>query len=382
MGIGIGRRILPLLIAFIFLVIVALWPRPARGALVEPEYREATSCTDLAPGGVTWYEFKVTAPVTDIYGNGYISVAVTVYEATGGTLVDWNANQLIDAVYVAGGNGGNLYQYSPPGSAVTNDSGLHAPLNPSGQNYHDPEELFFCSTSPLDPTETPIPTPTEMPTNTPTSEPTNTPTSEPTNTPTSEPTNTPTSEPTNSPTPTATNLPTTTPTTTATATTIGTTPATATAPPPTAPPVTPTATATALPPPSGHSKFFPLLSKVTALGGEEPNDNCGDAYLIAPNYTHQFLPDDLNDWFTFILPAAGNLRIVVEQFAPLHGQIAAYRGESCTPGELQLLQNYGFPGLTKTLDLGQQPAGRYYLYVSNDGAFSQSEPYRLSITVE
>jgi hypothetical protein len=115
---------------------------------------------------------------------------------------------------------------------------------------------------------------------------------------------------------------------------------------------------------------------------KNPTTDCADAYPIVINYTHQFLPDDMHDWFTFILREAGNLRIVVDQFIPLHGQIAAYRGESCSPGQLLLLQNYGFPRLTKTLDLGQQPAGRYYLYVSNDGAPNESEPYLLSITVE
>ena len=385
MSTSIGRRIIPLLIAVTLMAGIGLLVRPASGAAVAPVYRVANGCAELAPAGTLWYEFGIIGPTTDSYSTGSLTVNLTVYEgpADGGSglLVDWAANQSIDAVYVAGGPGGNFYQYSPPGSARDSDTGLHAPLNPSGQNFHAPAAIFFCSISPFVATATPTNTPTNTPTSTPTHTPTNTPSSTPTEAPTNTPTNTPTSTADNPPTKTPTATPTN--TATATATPTGTLQPTATAPATETPPAeTPTPTATVPPPPAGVSVYFPVLAKVTSPGGEEPNDRCADAYPIVVNYTHQFLPDNQHDWFTFVLHAAGNLRIVVEQFAPLHGQIAAYRGESCTQGELLLLQNYGFPGLTKTLDLGQQPAGRYYLYVSNDGALNGSEPYLLSITVE
>jgi hypothetical protein len=388
-----GRRFLPLLLAFILLLGASLLVKPARSAAVTPTYWVANGCAELAPGGTVWYEYGITAPETGTYSNAYLTVDLLVYAGSAmgfnGLLVNWIANQPIDAVYVAGGPGGYLFQYNPPGTPVTSDQELHAPPNPSGQNLHVPEEIFFCSTSPLAPTSTPTSTPSSTPTNTPTNTPTSTPTNTPTSTPeqtaTNTPTNTPTSTvedtPTSTPTFTPTNTPTNTPTATPTPT--GTLQPTATAPATETPPAdTPTPTATVPPPPSGVSVYFPLLAKATIPGGEEPNDRCADAYPIIINYTHQFLPDDLHDWFTFILPAAGNLRIVVDDFIPREGQIAAYRGESCTPGELLLLGNYGFPGLTKTLELGLQPAGRYYLYVSNDGALNPSEPYQLSITVE
>lgn len=113
-------------------------------------------------------------------------------------------------------------------------------------------------------------------------------------------------------------------------------------------------------------------------GGEEPNDGCGDAYFIAVNRTHQFLPDDLYDWFTFVMATDSVLSVAITEFTPLYGQVAAYRGESC--GSATLLANYGDPGTTKTLALGQQPAGSYYLFVSNDGTLSTTQPYQLTIT--
>jgi hypothetical protein len=349
-----GRGRVLLLVFTILVASFAVAVRFVAGELVDPVYREANSCTELAPEGFTWSELRIPAPVSDSYANEYLTVTLDVYSDTLGPAFDWWATELIDAVYVMGGPGGNLYQYRPPGPAVYADTGLHAPANPGG-NYRDIEEVLFCYTEGLEPTSTPTATETI--------------------------TVTATVTPTGTTAPTATNAPTA--TATPTATTTGTPFVTPTAPPTETPPAeTPTPTATVPPPPSDVALHLPLLAKVTGPGGEEPNDRCADAYPIVVNYTHHFLPDDMHDWFTFVLPAAANLRIVVDHFIPLDGQIAAYRGERCTPGELQLLQNYGFPGLTKTLDLGQQPAGRYYLYVSNDGEFSDTEPYRLTITAE
>lgn len=74
------------------------------------------------------------------------------------------------------------------------------------------------------------------------------------------------------------------------------------------------------------------------------------------------------------------MTVTLADFSPLAGQIAAYRGASCSSS--QLLGNNGDTASTKVLDLGGQPAGRYFLYVSNDGVMSATEPYTLIVTTQ
>lgn len=191
----------------------------------------------------------------------------------------------------------------------------------------------------------------------------------PTMTPTMTPTLTPTVTATPTHTPTGTLPPTGTATSTATATRTPT--ATSTATPSTTP------TVTASPTPVAYRAWLPLLLAIGAPGGEEPNNVCAEAYPLSMNRPYQFLPADQHDWFTFVLPQAAQVTLRVTNFAPLEGQVAAYRGESC--GATVTLGNYGQPGTTKTLSLGMQPAGRYFVYVSNDGEPNSTERYGLVV---
>jgi hypothetical protein len=129
------------------------------------------------------------------------------------------------------------------------------------------------------------------------------------------------------------------------------------------------------PPPAGFRLF--LAVAMLGPGGEEPNNRCADAYAVEPNRTYRFLADDQHDWFTFVLAEAAEVTVRLRDFVPESGQVAAFRGESC--GATVTLGNYGLPGTTKTLALGVQPAGRYFVYVSNDGVMNGSEPYELVV---
>ena len=314
-----ARKLAPELVVLLLLLGLVLTTRTVQ-ADPPPVYREADSCAELAPPGVTWYEFRIGEVASGSYANGYLTVTLTVYQTGNRTDIDWQANRLIDAVYVAGGPGGNLYLYIPP---ATSGTGLHAPLNPSGKNYHSPQMLLLCSTMELEPTATPPPPATA----------------------------------------------TATATGTVTATATATTMATATA--------TLTPTVTMEPPPAGFRIFLALAMK--GPGAEEPNNVCGEASPIAVNQPYRFLADDEHDWFTFVLAEAGEITVRLRDFAPERGQVAAYRGESC--GSSITLGNYGLPGPTKTLALGTQPAGRYFVYVSNDGVMNGAEPYELVVEV-
>jgi hypothetical protein len=66
-----------------------------------------------------------------------------------------NADPDVLAVFVKGGDTGNLYEYDPPADA---DTGLVAPLGPQGQATGI-SHISFCYLVPA-PTPTPTPTPT------------------------------------------------------------------------------------------------------------------------------------------------------------------------------------------------------------------------------
>lgn len=301
------------LAALLLLAALAIQVRTAHGDPTPLVYRDADSCAQLAPAGVTWNEYRIDNPATGAYSSGYVTVELSVYRVDSGSVFDWQANLPIDAIYAAGGPGGNLYQYNPPGPSSTGDEALHAPYNGSGRNYHSLEVVLFCASSPLHPTPTatPLPTATQTPT----------------------------------PLPSAT----------------------------LAPPETP------VPPAQNHNKYLPLAFH-SWRNGEEPNDQCGQAYRIRPNNTYQFLPDDPHDWFTFELAEPANLTVTLVDFSAMAGQIAAYQGSDCASS--QFLGNNGDTTQTKELALGLQPAGRYFLYVSNDGVLSTTGPYSLTVNAQ
>ena len=112
----------------------------------------------------------------------------------------------------------------------------------------------------------------------------------------------------------------------------------------------------------------------------EPNNSCGLAYDIVPGMTWKFLPEDRADWYRFRLAEAADVRVHLNNFVPLKGQMAIYRGESC--GTAGFLVNDGDDSAQRTLDLGLQPAGQFFIFVANDGFLNQTEFYTLLVETE
>lgn len=144
-------------------------------------------------------------------------------------------------------------------------------------------------------------------------------------------------------------------------------------PTPTSAPETPT------PRPVNRSVYLPSVCRNCSALPDEPNNTCADAHLIQVNTLYEFFPDDANDWYRFQLTAAAELEIRIENFVPLDGQVAAYAGATCETAAF--LGSNGDSAPQKILTLGPQPAGTYYIYVSNDGASSGADPYHLSVEV-
>ena len=109
----------------------------------------------------------------------------------------------------------------------------------------------------------------------------------------------------------------------------------------------------------------------------EPNDACQQAYRIQPNVQYQFLPDDRNDWYVLDVVGTGTLSAELRNFVPLYGQIALYKGDSCS--SRNFLGNIGAPGLTKIVTKSAQTSGQYYIYISNDGSLNFYDHYTLIV---
>ncbi|MGH9252838.1 MAG: hypothetical protein ACRD0W_25490, partial [Acidimicrobiales bacterium] len=133
---------------------------------VQPqEFSRNRTCAQLAPEGVTWTELKVDPVADGTFTDGTLSVTIDVRDTDDGPVFDWTSNIGVDAVFVKGGNvGGNHYVYDPEATA---DTGLHAPLNPSGK-WAGLSHISFCydddeTTPPTSPppTEPTSPPPTE-----------------------------------------------------------------------------------------------------------------------------------------------------------------------------------------------------------------------------
>lgn len=139
-----------------------------------------------------WQELRIQGVGNGEFSDGTLTVTVSDFT---GTSFDWSSNIGIDAVFVKGGPGGNLYRYSPEAQS---DSNLTPPINDNNNKPYGVSHISFCYI--VEQSPPPSETPTKPPTQTPTQGPTETPTQGPSETPTESPTVAPTVVPTESPT--------------------------------------------------------------------------------------------------------------------------------------------------------------------------------------
>lgn len=135
--------------------------------------------------------------------------------------------------------------------------------------------------------------------------------------------------------------------------------------------------------PSVHL-FLPMVSWAYQRG-EEPNDICSQALGLVLNVDQSFQADDRMDWFYFELPSVADVVVELRDFTPRQGQVIIYRelvsGGACfSEDNTQLVGHDGNPNtIDKIVSLGQQPAGRYYIWVINDGPQDPGAVYRLFV---
>jgi hypothetical protein len=140
---GTFSRLLLTVAAVSAIALSMIWlAGPVLATHVTPTFVEGNhTCAELGDFG---HEFKIEPVATGTYDdpNSAFSVDITVNDTAAGQTVDFESNLGVDAVFVKGASDGNLYSYSPPATA---DTGLHAPLNASGQ-WAGLSHLSFCFT--------------------------------------------------------------------------------------------------------------------------------------------------------------------------------------------------------------------------------------------
>lgn len=104
------------------------------------------TCSDVAPEGTTWTEFKIDPGMSGTFDDGTLNVSIMVHEnEESGPTFDWESNITVGAVLSKGGPlGANLYLY---GAGAMEDTGLHSPLNPSGK-WAGLSHITFCYEEP------------------------------------------------------------------------------------------------------------------------------------------------------------------------------------------------------------------------------------------
>jgi hypothetical protein len=126
-----------LLVSTILMFAPSVASSATSGSGVEPTFVSGNpSCADL--GYST--EFKVEPVSSGTFSDGTITVGITVVNTAAGPTFDWTATRNVEAVIAKGGPNANLYVYDPPATA---DTGLHAPVGPSG-DYFGLSHISFC----------------------------------------------------------------------------------------------------------------------------------------------------------------------------------------------------------------------------------------------
>ena len=124
------------------------------------------------------------------------------------------------------------------------------------------------------------------------------------------------------------------------------------------------------------------------------NTSCGRPYPLSTNQQYYFIPPNTYDatvppdqrdqhYFVFELSQSARVRVEMTNFVPRKGQLIVrphIEGGNPQCGS-QSLGRDPDNSLTKTVDLGTRPAGKYYIQIINDGPSNVRELYGLIIRV-
>src|SRR5262245_17614704 len=99
--------LLLLLLTFLMMgILIPAFGQPSAATVDPTPIAGNATCGELVPGTI---ELKVEPPGAGVFTDGTLTVTITNYT---GTSFDFTSNIGVDAVFVKGGNEGNLYVYN------------------------------------------------------------------------------------------------------------------------------------------------------------------------------------------------------------------------------------------------------------------------------
>jgi hypothetical protein len=122
-------------VAILAVTVALIVSATAFGTHVQPVQQPGNpSC----PAGTI--ELKIEPVADGTFSDGTLTVTIDVRDTADGQVFDWTSNIGVDRVIAKGGPNGNVYIYNPE---ATSDTGLHAPVGPSGR-YAGLSHISFC----------------------------------------------------------------------------------------------------------------------------------------------------------------------------------------------------------------------------------------------
>jgi hypothetical protein len=132
-------------------------------------------------------------------------------------------------------------------------------------------------------------------------------------------------------------------------------------------------------------RYLPLVLKNyrTWDAYYEENDHWLDAYgPLVSDRTYLAYPNDVEDYYYFVLSATATVNVSVTDFAPTssNGTVALY-GPATGSERGNLIEYYGPPG-DSSMPLGPHSLGpgKYYVRVNTAQGYSTTQLYRLTVT--
>jgi hypothetical protein len=124
--------------------------------------------------------------------------------------------------------------------------------------------------------------------------------------------------------------------------------------------------------------MMPAVVKGAVAG--EPNDSLCAAIPLMTNLNYYFYADDDRDWYRFTLKEPGHINVTINNFTVTDGQVVIYAGDSCTGvGGNPIGHNGEKYAPIRDIDLGEQPAGTYYVLVLSVQGLNPNVPYVLRV---
>jgi hypothetical protein len=124
--------------------------------------------------------------------------------------------------------------------------------------------------------------------------------------------------------------------------------------------------------------MLPVVSKLAVVG--EPNDSLCAAMPLMTNLNYYFFADDDRDWYRFTLQSPAQVQVTISNFTVTDGQLVIYTADSCAGVSGSPIGHNGEPyNPIRELDLGQQPAGTYFILVVAEAGLNPVTPYILRI---